>query len=75
MVARLFALIIRGYRKFISPLFGTNKCRFHPTCSQYGLEALKIHGALYGFVLTIWRILRCQPFAKGGFDPVPPKKK
>ena len=75
MVAKLFALIIRGYRRFISPLFGANKCRFHPTCSQYGLEALKIHGALYGLVLVVWRILRCQPFAKGGFDPVPPKKK
>ena len=49
-------------------------CRFYPTCSQYAEEALAVHGALWGSVLSIWRVLRCNPFGKGGFDPVPPKR-
>jgi hypothetical protein len=75
MLAYIFALPIRFYRKFITPMLGQSKCRFKPTCSHYGLEALKLHGAFKGLALTIWRILRCQPFCKGGFDPVPLKKK
>ncbi|MBC8370682.1 MAG: membrane protein insertion efficiency factor YidD [Planctomycetes bacterium] len=75
MLAYIFALPVRFYRNFISPLFGNSKCRFEPTCSHYSLEALKIHGAIKGLALTIWRILRCHPFCKGGFDPVPLKKK
>ena len=61
------------YRKFISPL-KTPCCRFTPTCSQYAIEALKIHGAIRGSILTIKRVLRCNPFCKGGYDPVPEKK-
>ena len=49
-------------------------CRFYPTCSQYAEEALAVHGVLWGSVLSIWRVLRCNPFGKGGFDPVPPKR-
>lgn len=49
-------------------------CRFHPTCSQYGLEAIETHGAMKGAYLTVKRILKCHPFHPGGFDPVPPKK-
>jgi len=62
--------LIRCYQKWISPLFGPH-CRFTPTCSQYGLEAFEKHGFLKGLILTVWRILRCNPFGKGGFDPVP----
>jgi putative membrane protein insertion efficiency factor len=47
------------------------KCRFHPTCSQYAVEAIQQHGAAKGGILAIWRICRCNPFCKGGFDPVP----
>lgn len=66
--------LIKGYKKFISPLLGDN-CRFYPTCSSYAIEALQIHGFFKGSLLTIWRILRCNPFGKPGLDPVPPKGK
>lgn len=69
----LFIKIIEVYQKFISPLTPPS-CRFHPTCSHYGLEAIQVHGALYGSYLTIKRILKCHPFHPGGFDPVPEKK-
>lgn len=72
MIARAFILLIRLYQKYLSPLKGAT-CRFHPSCSQYAIEALRTHGAFRGFYLMIWRILRCQPFTRGGFDPVPPK--
>ncbi|AFZ91868.1 membrane protein insertion efficiency factor YidD [Bacillus velezensis] len=64
---------IRGYQKFISPLMPPS-CRFYPTCSQYGIEAVKTHGALKGGWLTLKRILKCHPFHPGGVDPVPDKK-
>ncbi|WP_044429141.1 membrane protein insertion efficiency factor YidD [Bacillus spizizenii] len=70
----LFIALIRGYQKFISPLTPPT-CRFYPTCSQYGIEAIKTHGALKGGWLTIIRILKCHPFHPGGVDPVPEKKK
>ena len=49
-------------------------CKYMPTCSAYALEALQVHGALKGSALAIWRILRCNPFSRGGYDPVPEKK-
>ena len=61
---------IKFYRKYISPL-KTTKCPYFPSCSEYGLEAIQKHGALKGGLLTIWRIIRCNPFSKGGFDHVP----
>ena len=61
---------IRFYQKYISPMKST-KCPYFPTCSQYGLEAIKKHGAFKGSILAVWRILRCNPFSKGGVDPVP----
>ena len=64
--------LVRGYQLFISPVIG-NRCRFHPSCSQYSIEALRTHGALMGSWLTLRRLLRCQPLHPGGFDPVPSK--
>ena len=61
---------INLYKKYISPLKRT-KCPYIPSCSEYGLEAIEKHGALKGSALAIWRVLRCNPFSKGGFDPVP----
>ncbi|MCI6094880.1 MAG: membrane protein insertion efficiency factor YidD [Clostridium sp.] len=49
-------------------------CRFTPSCSQYALEAVREHGVFMGSLYALWRILRCNPFSKGGYDPVPPKK-
>jgi uncharacterized protein len=69
-LAWLLALPIRFYKRFLSPLLPP-ACRFHPTCSVYALEALQKHGALRGVRLTLWRLLRCQPFHPGGIDPVP----
>jgi putative membrane protein insertion efficiency factor len=64
-------LFLKFYRKFISPIYG-DVCRYHPTCSAYGLGQVQQRGVIAGVVLTTWRILRCNPFAKGGFDPVKP---
>ena len=62
--------LISAYRLVISPLLGPT-CRYHPSCSAYGLEAMKVHGGLKGLALTTWRVLRCNPFTPGGLDPVP----
>jgi uncharacterized protein len=64
--------IIKIYQKIISPLTPPS-CRFYPTCSHYGVEAIEKHGALKGAWLAIRRILKCHPFHEGGFDPVPEK--
>ncbi|MRX72410.1 membrane protein insertion efficiency factor YidD [Bacillus lacus] len=69
----IFISIIKLYQKVISPLKPPT-CRFYPTCSHYGLEAIRVHGALKGGLLTVIRILKCHPFHPGGFDPVPQKK-
>ncbi len=65
--------LVKLYKMFISPLLPPS-CRFYPTCSQYAIEALEKHGLLKGFYLSSVRILRCNPFFEGGFDPVPEKK-
>ena len=62
--------LIRFYQKYISPLKST-RCPYIPTCSQYGLEAIEKYGAVKGCLLAGWRILRCNPFSKAGYDPVP----
>lgn len=67
---KIFITAIKFYRKYISPMKST-KCPYTPTCSQYGLEAIEKYGAFKGGLLTVWRILRCNPFSKGGYDPVP----
>lgn len=65
----LFIAIIRLYKYMISPLFPSS-CRFTPSCSEYAIDALRKYGALKGSVLAARRILRCNPFHEGGFDPV-----
>lgn len=65
---------IRFYQRKISPLFGP-QCRFYPTCSQYAIQAIEIHGVLKGMILALLRLLRCNPLFPGGYDPVPEKKK
>lgn len=70
---KVLLAIIRFYRAAIS-LYTKPSCKYIPTCSEYGLEAIERFGALKGSALTIWRILRCNPFSKGGYDPVPEKK-
>ncbi|MBC7605728.1 MAG: membrane protein insertion efficiency factor YidD [Burkholderiales bacterium] len=67
-----FVLIIRFYQTAISPFLPAT-CRFEPTCSAYAIDALKIHGILYGSFLAIKRILSCHPWGKTGYDPVPKK--
>ena len=69
-LALLFRGLIQLYRFFVSPLLGTN-CRFEPSCSRYGLDAIQRHGAIHGGWLTLKRILRCHPWGGCGYDPVP----
>ncbi len=66
--------LVELYRRYVSPL-KPPCCRFTPTCSQYAVEAFKEWGFIAGLALTIWRILRCNPFGKGGYDPVPKRRK
>lgn len=70
---KLFIKLIRLYQRYISPLTPPT-CRFHPTCSNYAIEAISEYGVLKGTWLAIKRILKCHPFHPGGFDSVPPKK-
>ena len=63
--------MIRFYQKYLSPLKVRTHCIYTPTCSQYALQAIERHGAFFGGILAVWRLLRCNPFAKGGYDPVP----
>ena len=63
----LASLAIRGYRAFVSPLLGP-RCKYHPTCSRYALDALREHGFARGLVLAGWRIVRCNPWSHGGVD-------
>jgi len=63
-------LLVRAYQVTVGPLLGPC-CRYAPSCSSYAIEALKVHGVVRGLVLAAWRVLRCHPFAEGGYDPVP----
>lgn len=68
---KILLLSLSFYKKFISP-FLPHACRYTPTCSEYMIEAIKIHGPLKGVILGIKRLSRCHPWGKSGFDPVPP---
>lgn len=65
----LAVLLVRAYRLLVSPLLGP-RCKYHPTCSQYALDALAEYGFARGTILSGWRLLRCNPWSHGGFDPV-----
>jgi putative membrane protein insertion efficiency factor len=67
--ARVVLAPVRAYRRWISPLF-LPRCRYHPSCSAYAIEAVESYGILRGAILAVWRLLRCNPFSHGGHDPV-----
>ncbi|MDB3979895.1 membrane protein insertion efficiency factor YidD [Candidatus Marinimicrobia bacterium] len=69
-----FVALIKGYQTFLSPLLGSN-CRYQPTCSQYAIDVIKEWGSMKGSMLALKRILRCHPWSKSGYDPVPMKKR
>ncbi len=71
MVKNLFIYLISLYQKYISPLKRNSSCIYTPTCSSYAIEALNKYGAVKGLYFAIRRVLRCHPFHKGGYDPVP----
>ncbi|NLP34184.1 MAG: membrane protein insertion efficiency factor YidD [Clostridiales bacterium] len=71
IVKKLLIGIIRIYQKYISPLKGTTSCIYTPTCSLYAIQSLEKYGVLKGTYLAVKRILRCHPFHKGGYDPIP----
>ena len=62
--------LVYAYRLLLAPLVPAGTCKYHPTCSQYALDALRRHGLLRGSLLAGWRLLRCNPWSRGGFDPV-----
>jgi len=72
LLTGFLVLGIRGYQRFISPMFGPT-CRYYPTCSAYALEAVRVHGPIKGTVLSIGRLARCNPWSPGGIDHVPVK--
>lgn len=67
---RAILALVRGYQRWLSPLKRMPTCRFLPTCSEYAIEAVEVHGAAKGLLLALWRLLRCHPFCRGGHDPV-----
>ena len=71
--ARLLGFLIGLYRRFLSPVMRQN-CRFHPTCSAYALEAIRVHGAVRGTLLAVKRLGRCHPWSAGGVDRVPARR-
>ncbi|MCX7943834.1 MAG: membrane protein insertion efficiency factor YidD [Deltaproteobacteria bacterium] len=68
-MSSLVIFIIKLYQQIISPLLPPS-CRYHPTCSEYSIQAISQHGLLRGLLLSIYRIIRCNPFSRGGYDPV-----
>lgn len=71
LLREAFLLPVKAYRKYLSPLKPTPTCRFTPSCSQYAIDAVREWGIVLGTVLTLFRLIRCNPFSKGGDDPVP----
>ncbi len=73
LLTRALTLLLRGYQLALSPFFAAlgSQCRFEPSCSQYMIDAVESRGPLVGTALGVWRILRCNPFNSGGYDPAP----
>ena len=69
MIASVLRFGVRAYQVAVSPLL-PRACRFHPSCSEYAIEAVERFGALRGMAMSVWRLCRCHPFVKGGYDPV-----
>ena len=69
----IFILLIKVYQFITKPLKSVGVCRFRPSCSNYAIEAYKRFGVIRGTILAVWRVLRCNPWNKGGYDPVPDK--
>lgn len=72
-MSRVFIALIRVYQYLVSPMLG-QRCKYYPSCSNYAIEALRVHGVVRGVGLAAWRLLRCNPFSNGGVDPVPPRR-
>lgn len=72
MLKRLVLAPVRFYRRFLSPLKPMPSCRYLPTCSEYAIEAVERRGVVRGVLLAAWRVLRCNPLFRGGYDPVKP---
>ena len=72
-MSRVLIALVRVYQVLISPFIGP-RCRFYPSCSNYAIEAVRVHGALRGSGMAAWRVLRCNPLSDGGLDPVPPRR-
>lgn len=72
-MSKILVALIRVYQIVISPLIPP-RCKYYPSCSQYAIDAIRVHGALRGTRMAVWRLLRCNPFSNGGLDPVPPKR-
>ena len=70
LMKKMLLGLILFYRRRISPMKKKGVCRFYPTCSQYAYEAIEKYGAFRGGALALWRIIRCNPFSKGGYDPL-----
>jgi uncharacterized protein len=66
----IFTWVIRFYQVFLSPLKGKATCRFYPTCSEYAIQAVQKYGVIKGGAKAVWRLLRCNPFNPGGYDPL-----
>ena len=74
LFCRLWCLPVRLYRRYLSPLKGRGSCRFTPTCSRYYIDAVGEWGVVAGTALGVWRLVRCNPFSAGGYDPVPTRR-
>ena len=72
-MSKVFIVLIRAYQFVLSPMLG-QRCKYYPSCSNYAIEALRVHGVVRGAGLAVWRIVRCNPFSDGGVDPVPPRR-